>query len=249
VSQRKGTMKPQLNTNFGFHVILMVLWPFLGAAQGTVTVGRTTTKDSHPFGIRSTNVYTGEFQQIYASTAFANIMTIHGVAFISGSPQLETADYDLTVSLGTTSRTPAAPGTTYISSLTPVFSGDASQVFTAAHDFDLVLNFTVPFTYNPADGNLLLDVVMVSARGSTTSYFDAQDGSLVMGTLWSDGTSVVGTGNYGLVTEFAIPEPSTFALLDLGGLLLSTRLFRKARASAASLVQRMPYSALFSPPR
>ncbi len=78
-----------------------------------------------------------------------------------------TRTVNLNLGLSTTPRPVGGLSTDYSANRGPdfrtVFSG--AQVFTptpAAGDFDLVFNIT-PFTYNPSQGNLLLDVFINSS--------------------------------------------------------------------------------------
>ena len=84
--------------------------------------------------------------------------------------------------------------------------------------FDITSN---PFRYNPAAGNLLLDIKVFS--GDTTAPFDAVDrtGDEVS-SVFQYGRSLPTSGqtsSLGLATFFAVqpvPEPSTWALFGLG---------------------------------
>lgn len=117
------------------------------------------------------------------------------------------------------STTTAAPGTlsrTFASNL----GSDATTVYNGSlalssqntgpdagpKSFDIVVNFQAPFYYDPAKGNLLLDVLTTS--GGTTSQFDAQDASDTTSRLWNDdpnATTAVANDPYpslGLVIKF-----------------------------------------------
>jgi hypothetical protein len=93
-------------------------------------------------------------------------------------------------------------------------------------DFDIVITLTTPFFYNPAAGNLLMDVR--NFGGGTTTLFDAEitaGDSLgrVHTTLSSPGgvnSPEAGHGDTaGLVTQFTyapVPEPGAACLVLLG---------------------------------
>jgi hypothetical protein len=98
-------------------------------------------------------------------------------------------------------------------------------------DFDIVINLTTPFLYNPVAGNLLLDVR--NFGGGRTTQFDAEltTGDSISRVYTNDGNGVSdSSGNpdtSGLVTEFqfapgtsVVPEPNSLALLATGGLPL-----------------------------
>src|SRR5262249_24244201 len=70
--------------------------------------------------------------------------------------------------------------------------------------FDIVIPLTTPFFYNPALGDLLMDVFARNAR--TTAQFDATDGSQLLGAKRAWATNVNATSgiadNRALVTRF-----------------------------------------------
>lgn len=87
--------------------------------------------------------------------------------------------------------------------------------------FDLQIPLTQSFSYDPADGNLLLDVRNVS--GELTTQFNAEAGSPVIGRVFSaiDGdvldTTGVTSAGVGLVTLFVLPEPGSSAAAAVAG--------------------------------
>jgi hypothetical protein len=100
--------------------------------------------------------------------------------------------------------------------------------------FDVFIKLTNPFFYNPTSGNLLLDIRNFGGISDPGMWaFDAQE---VVGDsvsrLWANdpNASVEDfVDSVGLVTRFTfepIPEPSTAALLVLGGLYFGLRLRR-----------------------
>jgi hypothetical protein len=141
---------------------------------------------------------------------------------------------NIRIDLSTTSIAPDALSTTFANNVgandVTVFNGSLSlsSLFTGPAGgpkaFDIVINLTTPFAYNPASGNLLLDVRDVS--GASAAFFmDAQStlGDSVSraftdnsGTV-NDATGV--TDTLGLVTQFTltpVPEPGTMFLLAAG---------------------------------
>lgn len=193
----------------------------LPSRASTITVGTFNTKDQYPFGITYSGAaeYIGDYQQVYATSVFSSRVLITQVAFSSYYSYPGTASYSISMGLGVTTRTPASPGSSFASSFTPVFSGAVPAQFTAASpDFDLPISLTTPFSYDPAQGNLLLDVTVSSVSGSASIsgfIFWADGQSSVMGQLWSGDSSVVTTPNQGLVTQFTVtevPEPNAGAL-------------------------------------
>lgn len=208
------------------------------SGQGTITIGTYNGKETIPFGISAVGeaFYIGQYQQIYGGDAIASPVLINGIGFRQLNAGLLAAEYKLQVGLGTTTRSPTLPGNTFETGAETLFSGTLSAVFTpAAGDFDLFINFTKAFYFNPFEqGNLFLDVQVVSGSGDNVVFAsDGLGGS--MGTLWSINGSVLARPSSGLVTQFAlIPEPSSLSLLGLGTLFLAARRFRRSSCKSDS---------------
>jgi len=193
--------------------------------------------------------YSSEYQQVYTHSLFPGTMTITGLQFFNtqynaGVGTLGTGTW--TFSLSTTSADWNTLSTNFAGNLgadnTTVFSGDLFQSW--AFGDTLTINFTTPFTYNPADGNLLLDVVSSSSSPNGSIYFDTNgynnggyDGNTIFGRNYcpggggcgSDGTVNAG---YGLVTGFitgnpTTPEPASLLLMGSGLLMLGGYVRRK----------------------
>ena len=150
------------------------------------------------------------------------------------------------ISLSTTSADWNTISSTFASNIgannTQVFLGNLAQPW--AFGDTLILNFSTPFTYNPALGNLLMDVHVSGTSDSNADvYLDtngfalgALGGNAIMGRVYSGG--IVNKG-YGLVTDFttgatAAPEPSFAFPLGVGlGLLGIANVLRLNRRAAS----------------
>ena len=210
----------------------------LAKAQ-TVVTGGTGIANAYPFGNYPEGQYAAgsQYQQIYSSADFSGPVTITGIAFASTSTSTPGANvYNFNIGLGTTSSTPANPSSTFAGNgtTTQVFSGPLTAPLTATGNFDLTIPLTTPFSYNPSQGNLLLDVVLNSNTTGTTTYFVSGNANDV-GRVYQAGGIGLATaaGNSGLETEFiaiAVPEPSTSGSIAMGSMLLLASSWKKQRA-------------------
>jgi len=208
---------------------LVLLAPLLCAAPAfaDLTVGLPAdgnTGNCYPFGC----AYSGEYQQVYTASQFAGPIVIKDLEFFNtqynnGASAMNSGTW--TISLSTTAADWNTLSGTFASNIggnnTVVFSGDLSQPW--AFGNTLHIDLATPFAYNPADGNLLLDVVVSGATATGGSiYFDTNgynggsfNGDTILGRVYGGGS--VNNG-YGLVTGFstAVPEPVSLALLGIG---------------------------------
>lgn len=139
-----------------------------------------------------------------------------GVPFSATIPQLQ-------VSLSTTSNSPDNLSSTFADNVGPdntqVFSGPLPTAVTFTGDatnFEVVINFTTPFYYDPSKGNLLLDIVNPEGGTEVLPLQQELDGTLVTGDPvsrvynYGDATSATAgqsggvdeNDTYGLITRF-----------------------------------------------
>jgi hypothetical protein len=187
------------------------------------------------------------YQQVYASSQFGSGGFITQLAFrpdgLVGHAFSVTIG-NIQIDLSTTLAAPDALSSTFASNVGPddtiVFSGplNFSSSFTGPvggpKAFDIVIDLTTPFFYNPAAGNLLLDVRNFSGEpsglaGGFDSQFTAGDSiSRALGDIAGSTAFVIDTE--GLVTEFTVtPEPGPIGLLATGIVLIFGRLPRRRR--------------------
>jgi hypothetical protein len=204
-------------------------------------------------------------QEIYASSFFPGSELINGFSFRAypgAAPSLffgNSVDIsDVVIQLSTTaagaSESGSLPSATFAHNLesdaTTVFSG-ALDLTTAAtgtdpQPFDYTVSFSQPFLYNPAAGNLLLDVMIpsgatVSGTGFGFLTFDTvntiDDGIYSVVNL-SDGGAATGTlSTAGAITAFsvsspAVPEPSTWLMMVTGFGILGAAMWKRRSALA-----------------
>ena len=219
--------------------LAILLWGVLAADTFATTIiaGQNRTQDAYPFGFSTTTgwgppAYLEEYQQIYSSTLFPTAGWITQVAFMDAGLSLM-ADvswkFDF-FGLGVTARTPASPGTDFASEATDVSVHFAGSRITPTADFDLLITLPAPFYYDPALGNLLLDLTIYNGqrvgRNSAASNFTVDNGTADMGRIYRVNGAIVSAPNQGLVTRFTVnpvPEPATSALLFLGAALCTSR--------------------------
>lgn len=206
------------------------------SAQVTIgTIGNAANGTTYPLGF--SGGYT-KFQQVYASTLFAAPLTISDISFYSkpGTQILQQGTFNFYFNTTTT-----APGT--VNTGNPLANETVANrkffgtfAIGANVDAPSILSFTGTnaFTYNPAMGNLVLDIDFApignfinSGRAAFDQYFDAQGAPVLVATS-SDPQALflVTAGGYGrgLVTTFGsnggatavVPEPSTVVLLTAG---------------------------------
>ena len=187
------------------------------------------TGNAFPFGF-----YNAEYQQVYTSSEFPGIVTITDLEFFNTQFNSGTSSLSgtFTISLSTTSVDWNTIGPTFATNLggdnTVVFSGNLSQPWAFGDTLTFIL--TTPFTYNPANGNLLMDVVAATTSliAFDTNGFNngALNGNTIMGRDFCPGGSGCTTSGsvnhgYGLVTGFSTgaapaPEPATLLLFATG---------------------------------
>jgi hypothetical protein len=225
-----------------------------GPAAGQVIVvpNSLTTVDGGTFNGSPLFVTGGQRQQqVYAASQFAAPINIGQITF---RPEAICVPFTQTwtnvlVTLSTTTAAPDGLSTTFASNVgadsTVVYSG-AITLSTAntvgpgsTRNFDININLQTPFAYNPAGGNLLLDIRNNSPESHAGPFImDAHSVtgdsiSRVVGAAGDPG-AVTGTANtLGLVTRFtgaaAVPEPTTLALgaVGLGTILWQVRRRRR----------------------
>ncbi len=192
------------------------------------------------------------YQQVYSASEFSGLRAggefITQIAFrpnASLGAAFSRTLPDIRIDLSTTSSGPDALSYTFASNVgaddTIVYGGPTGSALSLSSsfagpsggpmNFDIIINLTTPFFYDPAAGNLLLDVR--NFGGGATTLFDAQmtagDSVSRVGTWFSFGVDSP-TANFrdtlGLVTQFTtVPEPTAPGFLGLG--LLGLSLFRR----------------------
>jgi len=195
------------------------------------------SNNGYPFDLAETGLSSQRYQQVYAASQFSGLPS--GGGFITqlifrpdaGAGHAFTSTLpDIQIDLSTTSAGDDGLSTTYANNV----GADDTVVFARGHltlssaftgppngpkDFDIIITLTTPFHYDPAHGNLLMDVR--NFGGGTTTFFDSVvtfgDGvSRVFNTNVNGTTGTTDTS--GLVTGFTIvPEPNSAAMLLTGG--------------------------------
>jgi hypothetical protein len=216
-------------------------------APGTDTSTEGSGNNGFPFNITGFGLSSMRYQQVYASSQFSSgpilINAIlfrpdafQGAAFSSTLPNIQ-------IDLSTTSVTPSTISTTFANNVgandTVVFNGAlaTSSSFTGPaggpKNFDIVINLTTPFLYDPSAGSLLMDVRNFS--GGNTTQFDSDFSSPAIQRVFApDVAATTGaiTGDRGLVTEFqftaATPEPSTLGMAAIGVLAVIAGIRKKS---------------------
>ena len=190
------------------------------------------SNNGYPFDLGQAGLSSQRYQQVYAASQFSGGGLITQIVFrpdaFSGHAFTSTLS-DIQIDLSTTSAGDDGLSSTYANNVgtddTVVFARGPltlSSAFTGPpngpKDFDIIITLTTPFHYNPANGNLLMDVR--NFGGGTTTFFDAAfttgDGSSRL--FNSDVNSGTGsTDTEALITGFVIvPEPNTAAILLVG---------------------------------
>ncbi len=213
-------------------ILLQIVGPFSHASL-IVVPNSAAAVEGNAGSLVPFSAANDRYQQVYASSQFAALPV--GGAYLTAIAfrvYPDGSSYSFTfpglqVSLSTTAQAPDGLSTIFDDNLgtddVVVFIG--AVPFTTSGigipaPFELVINFTTPFFYNPASGNLLVDIR--NSGGGPDSSFDAvydpaDSVSRVDGAL-TDSTGIPNT--IGLVTQFAVPAFTTNA--DLSGLIMSS---------------------------
>jgi hypothetical protein len=166
------------------------------------------------------------YQQVFDASQFSRLNPggglINRIAFRGhgpGAPFTATVS-QLQVNLSTTSKSPDGLNSTFADNVgaddTQVFSGPLQTAVTFTGDptnFEVVIIFTTPFYYDPAKGNLLLDVRNTQGSTEVPPLDQELDGTN------ATGDSVSRVYNYGNVTATAagqtggVDEKDTYALI------------------------------------
>ncbi len=184
------------------------------------------TSNILPWGSNTGPGTGARYQQVYASEEFPGPVEILALAWRpdAGFGSAGTVGYNpVEIRLSTTARGPLDLDSTFASNVgddeTEVFSGPVSLTssFTGPaagpKDFDAVLVLDTPFVYDPARGNLLLEISRSTLNGGDILQFWDAGSSDAIGRAFhdTDASALVAEfvdPGFGTVTKFLVPEPA-----------------------------------------
>ncbi len=206
------------------------------------------SNNGFPFNIALFGLSSERYEQVYSATQFGSgPLLITGLAFrpdANTGAAFSTTLSNVSIFLTTTANAPDALSSIFANNegadKTLVRSGSLSLSSAdtgptgGPKAFDIVINLTTPFLYNPASGNLLLEVQ--NFGGGTTTQFDSEVtlGDPVSRVFTNDvngaNDASGNTSTEGLVTEFLtaqVPEPSSMILFGSAALMFAAIRRRK----------------------
>jgi hypothetical protein len=211
--------------------LLVTVLPFKAAFADTILAenGGHAAFNLIPFG---SDAGDSRYQQVYSSSLFSGPVEITSLAFSPEDSALYSANVQLrmtTTMLGVGNLNQdldsnfTIPLTTVLSD--PNFS---ENVTGGSESFSLVFNLTTPFIYDPAQGNLLFDL-LISDQSVSLPFSRSGDGPNLSR---ANNTEVFGNGADGvglrtLIGYQPVPEPGTFVLLGSSLIGLAGTLHRK----------------------
>jgi hypothetical protein len=167
------------------------------------------------------------YQQIYSTQDFASSpILITQLAFATSSEisNATSASLGLDVHLGVAATSAANPSATFSvnrgANYQDVYSNTLAFTPLLNNSFDMVLNLSTPFLYNPSQGDLLLDISLTQSPviAGSALYFGG-DSSPTDDRIFSATPSATGRVDFNtLATQFtftsqtATPEPSSLFL-------------------------------------
>ena len=178
------------------------------------------------------------YQQVYGASEFSTMVLIDAVLFRPDALIASAVSGTLSsvqIDLSTTTFGPDGLSSTFATNIGAdngtVFSGalllSTSNTGPGPKNFDVQITFTTPFLYDPALGNLLLDVRNFGGGSWSGFALDAHNAADSISRVFSSPSNVAATSGLvdsrGLVTKFrtrAVPEPATLLLIG-GGLAAS----------------------------
>jgi len=245
----------------------------LGSAKGDTLIvvpGAQATSEGNssnpfPFFVNAFDDLSSQrYQQVYAASSFSALIGPSLITQIlfrpdagDGSAFASTLS-DVQINLSTTSAAHDALSFKFASNVgandtivyargpLPLASSDTPGPG-GSRNFDIIINLTTPFLYDPSQGNLLLDVRNFGGGGTT--IFDAQstlggDAISRIYTFTANGANSLtadGGDTSGLVTAFnfapsaptaAVPEPTTMLLLGTGVAGVAAKVWRRKKVQA-----------------
>ncbi len=191
------------------------------------------------------------YQQVFAASQFARFNhgggLINRIAFRGHGPGIPFSGVipQLQVNLSTTSKMPDALSSTFAQNVgtddTQVFSGPVPTNVTFSGDptnFEIVINFLAPFYYDPAKGNLLLDIRNLQGGTEVPPNDQEMDASI------ANGDSISRVYNYGNATAAAAGQSGNVDEKDTYGLVtkfnIVSAVSRKTHGSAGSFDVSLP---------